>query len=177
MIRNLNSSRYSFTREPYINPLIVFDLYGWLSDTGDSVVSVDIDGSNESNRYFADSIEVQESSGASPTVRAARGDEAFSYQYLGRSFTGIHLLRVGQSGGGSGIFNSILFVTLSEDTSVDLAAGKSTSRKRTLIKTIGSLPLGDRFDGKVRYWFGLLYVSGCFLHQPNQKLKRWVFVI
>jgi len=37
-IRNLTHTRYSFSRPEYVNPMIIADLWGWISDLGDQVV-------------------------------------------------------------------------------------------------------------------------------------------
>ena len=51
LIRDLESARYSFITPEFINPQILDDLSGWLSDTGDQIVSINISESNRSNRY------------------------------------------------------------------------------------------------------------------------------
>lgn len=45
---------YSFEKAPLINPAIVEDLEGAISDRGDQVLAVDVQGSQRSNRYFAE---------------------------------------------------------------------------------------------------------------------------
>ena len=42
LIRDLESARYSFINPEFINPQILNDLSGWLSDTGDQIVSINI---------------------------------------------------------------------------------------------------------------------------------------
>lgn len=78
LVRSLSNTQYSFTRSEYINPLILADLNGWLSDPGDQVVAVDITGSNKSNRYFADDIGTHNSA-PYPVVTARRDSSTFSY--------------------------------------------------------------------------------------------------
>ena len=41
-IADLQHHRYSFVRPEYVNPLILADLEGWLSDSGDQVVAVNL---------------------------------------------------------------------------------------------------------------------------------------
>ena len=54
-----------------------------------------------------------------------------------------------------------LLVTLSSDSSLE-STGLSYSKKpRYVIKLVGSLPLGDRYQGKVKYRFGVLSISPC----------------
>lgn len=67
VIRDLESAKYSFVDSEFINPRILDDLCGWLSDTGDQIVSINITDSNKRNRYFGD-IEVKKSGSGFPIV-------------------------------------------------------------------------------------------------------------
>lgn len=158
-IRNLTDARYSFSRHEYINPMIIADLWGWISDLGDQVVAVNIPGSNVSNRYFA---EITVSDGNRyPTVSAKSDKMTFSYQYLGCSFSGVHLLRVWSSGSGTGVFCAIMLVTLSAEAAIDIEIAGTKKVDRFIVKKIASLPLGDRYEGEIRYRFGLLTIGAC----------------
>ena len=64
----------------------------------------------------------------------------FEYSYLGVLSSGVHVLRVAESGGGSGIFQSLVFARISE-TPV-LEDGRSRTRHRLTL--VGSEVLGDR---------------------------------
>ena len=44
-------SRYSFHRKEYVHPLIVKELLGWISDRNETVVGVDLEAANRSNRF------------------------------------------------------------------------------------------------------------------------------
>lgn len=158
-VRNLAHARYSFSKPEYVNPMIIADLDGWISDLGDQVVAVNIPGSNESNRYFAD---IAISDGGKFPVVSAKADEAtFSYQYLGCSFSGVHLLRVWSSGGGTGVFCAIMLVLLSAEAAIEIELDGVKKIDRFIVKKIASLPLGDRYEGKVSYRFGLLTIGEC----------------
>lgn len=52
LVRNMSHARYSFTQSEFINPRILADLSGLISDAGDQVVAVNVAESNRSNRYF-----------------------------------------------------------------------------------------------------------------------------
>ena len=47
-------SRYSFSRAPFVHPRIIGDLIGWISDTGDQVVAINLLDSQQSNRYHGE---------------------------------------------------------------------------------------------------------------------------
>lgn len=159
LIRDLESARYSFINPEFINPLILDDLSGWLSDTGDQVVSINISDSNQSNRYHGE-ITVKEEVGY-PIVTCSSEDGWVSYKYIGRSFSGVHLVQTWSNGGGSGVFTNILMVTLSSDSSLESDGLSYSKKSRYVIKLVGSLPLGDRYQGKVKYSFGILSISQC----------------
>lgn len=176
VIGSLKNSPYSFTRDIFVNPFIIRDLYGWLSDTGDQVVEINISGANKSNRYFAEQT-VTNIDGGMPIVTAKHEEQVFSYQYLGRSFTGIHLLHISDRSGGSGAFGAIIFVTLSYDAAVELSPSSAARMERLVVKKIGSLPLGDRYDGRIRYRYGLLYIGRADRHETIRTSSQWLIVL
>ncbi|MGR5150135.1 hypothetical protein ACQKP8_26765 [Photobacterium alginatilyticum] len=117
-VRDFEHYKYSFTSSNYINPAILEDLNGWISDLGDQVVSINISDSNESNRYFGD-ISATERSGSNPIVEFVDSEKTLNYQYIGCSYSGVHILKLISNYGGSGWFGSLLLVTVSADTSVE----------------------------------------------------------
>lgn len=159
LVRDLETARYSFINPEFINPQILDDLAGWLSDSGDQIVSINISESNKSNRYHGD-VTVEQSDGY-PVVKSSCEEGWVSYKYIGRSFSGVHIIQTWSNGGGSGVFTSILFVTLSSDSSLESDGVSYTKKARLVIKRVGSLPLGDRYQGKVKYKYGLLSISPC----------------
>jgi hypothetical protein len=169
------NSKFSFFKPEYINPLIIEDLWGWLSDSGDEVVSVNLLTSNKSNRYYGNIEAINKNQ--YPIVTARKDHGCFSYQYLGTSFTGIQLIRTWSSGGGSGVFESIVFVTLNEETAIKFDLGGAKKVDRLILKKIASLPLGDRYQGIVRYKYGLLTISQCTeMHSIRTKTQRLIIL-
>ena len=133
LIRDFDFQKYSFVDSEWINPRIIEDLIGWISDTGDQIVSININRSNKSNRYFGDT-EVEEVKGQNPKILSKHENGWFAYQYLGCSFSGVHILRTWSNTGGSGVFCNILMVTLSSDTSYEQIDSKGTKNTRLVIK-------------------------------------------
>lgn len=175
VVKDLTNFRYSFVREEYVNPLIVGDLIGWLSDYGDQVISIDVAGANKSNRYHADVT--QKPGNPHSVVLARRAQESISYQYLGRSFSGIHLLRVWHSAGGSGVFCSIVLVTVTSEPAVEIHPGSVSRKERLVIKKVGTIPLGDRYAGTVSYRFGLLSIGACTGLATLRTAREFSFVL
>ncbi|WP_338518404.1 hypothetical protein [Alteromonas gracilis] len=159
LIRDLESARYSFISPEFINPQILNDLSGWLSDTGDQIVSINISESNDSNRYYGD-VTSEETDGY-PIVTSSAEEGWVSYKYIGNSFSGVHIVQTWSNGGGSGVYTKILLVTLSSDSTLESNGVSYSKKPRYVIKLVGSLPLGDRYQGQVKYRFGILSISPC----------------
>lgn len=176
LIRDLESAKYSFFDSEFINPRILDDLCGWLSDVGDQIVSINIADSNNSNRYVGD-IDVNRSESGFPLVTSTYEDGWFSYKYIGRSFSGLHIVQIWSNGGGSGVFCNIMLVTLSLDSALEYDGDKYEKKSRYVIKLIGSLPLGDRYDGKIVYKFGILTIPACKGRKSLREKKSLVLVL
>ena len=110
-------------------------------------------------------------------VTAKRDEITFSYQYLGRSFSGVHLLRVWSSGGGTGVFCAIVLLTLSAEGAVDIGVAGAKRVDRFIAKKIASLPLGDRYEGKISYRFGLLTIGECIGRRSLRKSTQRMVVL
>lgn len=149
LAKNWRHLRYSFTREEFINPLIVSELQGNLADTGHSVTSIDLVEANQSNRFFCElNIEMQD---GSKIVAAVEGEERFAYSYVGTSKSGIHIVHTSYSGGGSGNFHNILLLTISSRNGIVFDEGKLGEKERVVLSIIGCIPLGDRYCGDVNF--------------------------
>jgi hypothetical protein len=149
---------YSFEHEEFIHPLIVRELLGWLSDRAATVIAIDLMSANRSNRFFGE---------FTPSVRNGRtwvrwsGEtrESFSYAYIATSPSGIRMVECYDSGGGSGVFGWVELFALERDQSVEEGVGAVSSRPRFLLKTLGSIALGDRYDGEITYSGGFLNIG------------------
>lgn len=176
LIRDFDSSKYSFINNEFINPRIIEDLIGWLSDIGNQVVTVNITGSNKSNRYFGE-ITVKDSKNSYPLVTSSYGEGTFSYQYLGTSFSCVHLLQTWCSGGGSGVFCNIAMVTLSMDAVFEQNENVGEKISRFVVKLIGTIPLGDRYQGTLSYKFGILTIPDSEIMSSVRTKKSRILVI
>ncbi len=175
LIKNLQESKFSFFSPEYIHPKIIEDLGGLLSDTGDQVVAVNLLNSNSSNKYFgAVTTQVRDKF---PIVICKEKDTEFSYQYIGGSFNGIHIVRTWNSGGGTGIFCTIALFIITADKTIDYENGSLVQRDRFLLKKIGALPLGDRYSGEIKYKFGFLYIPHCSYLATIRKSSALFFVL
>ncbi|HFG2036947.1 hypothetical protein [Vibrio cholerae] len=160
-IRDFQHYKYSFVSDNYISPAILDDLNGWVSDVGDQIVSINISDANQSNRYFG-KVDTRHVSGTFPVVDYKSDDKYLSYQYVGCSFSGVHILKLVSNYGGSGYFHSLLLVTVMADSCIEFeSTSKAIKKERFVIKKVGTIPLGDRYDGTVTYRLGFLTISAC----------------
>ena len=176
LIHNFSNSKYSFIDEEYINPKILIDLTGWISDSGDEVVSINIPKSNKSNRYYGQ-VTVSKPDSGFPIVQSINDESTDSYQYTGCSFSGVHILRTWSNGGGSGTFCDILLVTISNDKAILYENERTTKSERLVIKKIGSISLGDRYEGNITYKCGVLSIPACEGMQSIRRKKKRLLVI
>ena len=170
---------YSFKKAPFVHPKIINEFVGHLSDVGDQVIAINLLDSQDSNRYFGEiSVAPQEDPTVPswPWVYSAEGDEStrmepgelwgvpwYAYRWVGSTQSGLDVLHVKGSGGGSGIFNWVVFTQtevdqgadypLSRDVENRTEAVRSEIRARELLRFIGRIPLGDR-------WLGTVEVNG-----------------
>jgi len=158
--------RYSFTREEYVNPRIVQELIGWISDSAESVTQIDLVEANKSNRFYAD-VEIRKIKGKEwVLVEYDQGEGFFGYHYIGTSPSGIHILKCMENLGGRSTFFTMILLTLNSDKSVDPKGDGTQTRERVMLKSLGSIVLGDRYEGDITYNGKLLRIP------PDQSLMK-----
>jgi hypothetical protein len=153
--------KYSFFRDEFVHPMIIKDLQGSIADTGEQVVAVNLIDSQDSNKYSGE-IRIRDIDNSHyPYVYCEEGRESFGYAYIGTSTSGIHVLRTFYCCGGSGIYIRLIFLVLETDESIeyDFDHDDLTKRQRINIKTLGSLGLGDRYDGEITFKDGILKIG------------------
>ena len=182
---------YSFKKAPFVHPKIINDLVGYLSDTGDQVVAINLLDSQDSNRYFGEisvtpqldpmepswpwvySVDGEEN--ADKTLGELWGRPWYAYRYVGLTQGGLDVVHARYSGGGSGIFNRVVFTRTEMDRGVDYpllrevesrkAAARPEVRDRELIRFVGKIPLGDRWLGTVEVVGNDVVVRGRDLYE------------
>lgn len=182
---------YSFKTAPFVHPKIIDDLVGWLSDSGDQVVAINLLDSQDSNRYFGEIVvspQLNPMTPSWPWVYSVDGDENadktldelwgrpwYAYRYVGSTQAGLDVVHARHSGGGSGIFNSVVFIRTEMDRGVDYpplseveswtAAAQPEVSDRELVRFVGKIPLGDRWQGTVEVVGNDVVVRGRDLHE------------
>lgn len=153
----------SFSSSPYISPAIVKDMQTWLSDTEEQVVTINLE-TNKSNRYSATTY-IRTTDGhpvivMKEPISSTTRKSYFSYQLVGKTSDGIHVLLLKSNGGGSGVFTSLMLVELFEEQGLALNGNTMVfNRPRKLIKRLGSIELGDRYEGEIKLENRVLHIE------------------
>jgi len=150
---------YSFMRPEFIHPLIVRELLGWISDPAATVIAVDLASANRSNRFFG-KFSITPRGGRTWVEWAGDKGEYFTYAYVVNSPSGIQMVECHDCGGGSGVFSSVGLFSLERDQALaEEKDGRFSARPRIILKSLGSVTLGDRYWGKIAYEGGFLTVG------------------
>ena len=153
----LHATRFSFAGEEYVHPLIVRELLGWISDRGATVVGVDLEAANRSNRFHGDFA--VDDDRETMRVRWEDGTSAFGYRHVATTPSGVEIVECHDWLGGSGVFGTVAMFSLEFDRAVDGETKAPSVRDRSVLKVLGQFPLGDRYRGDVSYRNGLLDVG------------------
>jgi len=128
---------FTYQGEP-IHPVLVYEFEGWLSDGGPITVAVDIVSAHGSDEYYQPDVVI----GADNTYAFRPSErEYYSYQWLGRLDNGTHVVRTAYSGGGSGVFMSLLFLHINEGIGF---TPEGEQQERLVLSISQWYPLGDR---------------------------------
>ena len=102
----------------------------------------------------------------------------FSYQYLGCSFSGVHILQTWEhTESSTGIFCNIILVTLSNDSYIQNDNDRYNKINSLIIKKIGTIPLGDRYEGIIRYRLGFLVIPKCNGQKSFREKNSLLFLL
>jgi hypothetical protein len=150
--KKANENSLYFDKEPFINPKIIDDLTTSLADTGNQVVAIDLFAAQNSNRYYCEP-KIEHIRNKNPYVSYQDKDgENFRYQLVGK-VNNIYVLRTYEYGQGSGVFEELLFVKFENEKFLSYYLNTPSlklSAERFVIKKLGSINLGDRYDGWIK---------------------------
>ncbi len=165
----IDNLRYSFTRPEFLHPLIIRKLVGQVSDPYEVATGVDVAITNQSERSFG-TFKVCTQRGRilvswraweqSILLDSVERRSSYSYSHIATSESGIELVQCSDCGGGSGVFGSVAFFSWERDSGFNSCIdAPDTSSERIILKSLGSIPLGDRYDGEITYEDGVLDIG------------------
>jgi hypothetical protein len=155
-----NDTLFYFDKEPYINPKIIEDLTTWLSDTGNQIVSIDLQAQN-SNRFSCD-IKTKNIKGENPYIFLEEDGEYFGYKLIGKTDSDIYVIKTYSGGSGTGVFEELMFIKLEKENFLSYdkeQASIDLNSERFIIKKLGCIPLGDRYEGEIKIKGNNLFIS------------------
>ena len=139
---------FTFWEEPFIHPQIIEELTTWLSDLGDQIVTINLTESQDSNRYNAD-FNITGKPGKFPFVGFYYTEGgSFSYQYIGKTEAGVHILDISDYGGGSWVRGFFMLVVFEKDRALQYDRDSQTlsaGPERLLLKKVGHFHVGKRY--------------------------------
>jgi len=174
-----------FSGQP-LHPLIVQEFITWLSDTGDQIISINLRDAFDSNRYCCDdsfSVKLTEKRIVVRTdftkdygthndnyisQEDCGGSCTFTYAHLGTTDNGAMVIQVWESGGGSGLFSTLLFTKVKERMGANFDYANPSKlafdKQQIVLEKLFSISLGDRQETSIG-------VNGNFVVLNDTKIK------
>ncbi len=174
-----------FSGQP-LHPLIVQEFITGLSDTGDLIISINLRDAFSSNRYCCDDSFSVRLTGKRIVVRTdftkdydtysgkyisqedCGGICAFTYAHLGTTDNGAMVIQVWESGGGSGLFSTLLFTKVKERMGANFDYANPSNlvfdKQQIILEKLFSIYLGDRQETSIG-------VNGNFVILNGTKIK------
>ena len=170
-----------------LHPLIVQEFITWLSDSGDHIISINLRDPFSSNRYCCDdsfSVKLTEKRIVVRTdftkdygthnddyisqEDCGAGSCTFTYAHLGTTDNGAIVIQVWESGGGSGIFSTLLFTKVKERMGANFDYANPSNlafdKQQIVLEKLFSISLGDRQETSIG-------VNGNFVVLNDTKIK------
>ena len=169
-----------------LHPLIVQEFITWLSDSGDQIISINLRDAFSSNRYCCDDSFSVKLTGKRVVVRTdftkdygthnssyisqedCGGSCTFTYAHLGTTDNGAMVIQVWESGGGSGIFSTLLFTKVKERMGANFDYANPSNlafdKQQIVLEKLFSISLGDRQETSIS-------VNGNFVVLNDTKIK------
>ena len=145
-LKELNES-FTFRGKP-VQPRAIEDLTTWISDKHPGPVAIDMEGTDDSNRFYGDIWQRDGMVGFNrPEPDSVFEEGMFGYRHVGQLKNRCHVLNTVSNGGGSGYFESVLLVKFVNEIVYD-DSGRGC--RRVVMKQMGEIPLGDRVNAQVK---------------------------
>lgn len=143
------NAKFTYKGKP-IHPMLINKFSNWMSDNRPPMVTtVDVSASFDTNEYMQSEVKKRDDwwyVEKEEMDKDIRSYESFDYHWCGKLANGIHVLKTGSSGGGSGFFMDLMLVKFSEGEIM----WEGKKEKQLLISIVGFYSLGDRYDGNIK---------------------------
>lgn len=149
----LESHGFSYAGRP-VHPAAVMELSCDLADPLPKIAAIDLEGFTRSNAV-CQSVVTEEGGHIWLRDEERCGTGFFRYRSLGRSPANTWILLTESNGGGSGCFQSLLFIRLDEA----VVMTNTGSRDQIILKCVGEYVLGDRDEGTLRVDGNRLFIG------------------
>jgi hypothetical protein len=161
------NDKFTYQGKP-IHPGLVQQFMSWLSDPGEpTTITVDVAAPHQ-NQYDEDAVD--KGRGKNVCTKPDKDGGWFCYEWLGRLANGIHVLSTGDGGGGSGVFEDLVFVRFNIGEGINLNGLKY---KQLLMTVVREYILGDRYfglgKGEVKVFSDKVFIKGSV--DPNEPSK------
>lgn len=145
------NAKFTYKNKP-IHPFLLGEFLGWLSDDRPPMVTtVDVAAAFDTNKYPSGEVKWQYGQWMVDREEG-EGDlktyESYGYNWLGKMANNVHVVEIGESGGGSGYFMDLIFVKFSESEIV----WQDKKEKQLLMSIVGTYRLGDRYEGEIKVY-------------------------
>jgi len=167
-------ARTSLTNEPYVHPRLVEELVTSVADHDDIMIALDLDKSEDSNRFCCDKAEGTSYTRVTEEYYGTQ-HHSFYYNAIGRTDSGVYVIHTASHDGGSAIWHDLIFVVIEEDPGLklDFEAGKAEmTRPRRVMRKLGQTFLGDKWKGQLKIVGNTLYIGkdhGWYSDDPDMK--------
>lgn len=151
----LSEANKSFTyNSKPINPRAVEELLTWISDGGPGPVAIDLEGTDDTNRYFGHYEKKEDGNvfidlnTVNPSPQEGDPDKGyFSYERIGTLKGNVHVVKTSENGGGTGVFVNLLLIRFKTDFEY---MEDGSHRNMLVMQRLGEFSVCDRYDGPIQ---------------------------
>jgi hypothetical protein len=159
------NDNFTYQSKP-IHPGLVQQFMSRISDPAEpTTITVDV-AAGHSNQYDDDEVVAK---GKNICTKPDKDGESFCYEWLGKMANGIHVLSTGDSGGGSGDFEDLVFVQFTIGNGINLDGKKY---KQLLMSVVREYALGDRYGGDIKVLPGMVLIKASTNGSNEQVLNK-----
>ena len=161
-------TNFSFKGKP-IHPMIVHEFVGLPSNRGPVCRVIDLEAAGGGNRFPQKVKRLRD--GTTSCLQDDADDSLgyVAYQHLGVLRNGTHVVITSENGGGSGVFEHLLFVRFATE---EVHGADGQSYRWPALCLVDSYPLGDRGDAKIQVFEDRVIVGASKYRKSAEALQE-----